>query len=295
MNIQWIIAPLLGCLIGYITNDIAVKMLFHPRKAWYIGKFHIPFTPGLIPAQKERIAKAIGVMVSAHLLDCETLQKTLLSEKTLEKIRLVLCSSLGKLETDERTVEEMLVEMSIPKDKLAEYRTNLKASTVKAILSRISESRIGEYVSSKLIAEAKKTLGSSVASMLANWGIASAVGRIVEDLMMKNAPKIVEEEVESIEVELMTMKMCEIYQRFYSHIPQIVEMTTQIFKQVIETNLDKALAAVDVTGIVVEKIRGFNAEQLEDMVFGVMKRELNAIVYLGAVLGFLMGFVNLLF
>ena len=147
MNIQWIIAPLLGCLIGYITNDIAVKMLFHPRKAWYIGKFHIPFTPGLIPAQKERIAKAIGVMVSAHLLDCETLQKTLLSEKTLEKIRLVLCSSLGKLETDERTVEEMLVEMSIPKDKLAEYRTNLKASTVKAILSRISESRIGEYVS----------------------------------------------------------------------------------------------------------------------------------------------------
>ena len=131
--------------------------------------------------------------------------------------------------------------------------------------------------------------------MLGNWGIASAVGRIVEDLMMKNAPKIVEEEVDAIEGDLMSMKVCEIYQRYHSHIPQIVEMTTQIFKQVIETNLDKALAAVDVTGIVVEKIRGFNAEQLEDMVFGVMKRELNAIVYLGAVLGFLMGFVNLLF
>ena len=30
------------------------------------------------------------------------------------------------------------------------------------------------------------------------------------------------------------------------------------------------------------------------MIFGIMKKELKAIVYLGALLGFMMGFINLL-
>jgi uncharacterized membrane protein YheB (UPF0754 family) len=59
--------------------------------------------------------------------------------------------------------------------------------------------------------------------------------------------------------------------------------------------VDKVLKAVNVEKIVVDKINGFDAAQLEGMIFGIMKRELNAIVYLGAALGFLMGFVNVLF
>ena len=39
-------------------------MLFRPRKALYIGKFHVPFTPGLIPSQQGRIAVSIGEVVS---------------------------------------------------------------------------------------------------------------------------------------------------------------------------------------------------------------------------------------
>ena len=54
MNLtEMIMAPLVGGVIGYITNNLAIKMLFRPRKAIYIGKWHIPFTPGLIPKQKE--------------------------------------------------------------------------------------------------------------------------------------------------------------------------------------------------------------------------------------------------
>ena len=38
MDFQIFIPPLVGGVIGYITNDIAIKMLFHPKKAIYIGK-----------------------------------------------------------------------------------------------------------------------------------------------------------------------------------------------------------------------------------------------------------------
>lgn len=33
MDLSYIIAPLLGGVIGYITNDIAIRMLFRPHTA----------------------------------------------------------------------------------------------------------------------------------------------------------------------------------------------------------------------------------------------------------------------
>ena len=72
LNFNWLLSALLSGLIGYITNDIAIRMLFHPRKPVYIRKFRLPFTPGLIPKQKRRIAKSVGDMISSHLLDSKT-------------------------------------------------------------------------------------------------------------------------------------------------------------------------------------------------------------------------------
>ena len=54
-----ILAPVVGGIIGYITNDLAIKMLFHPYKPIYIGKFRVPFTPGLIPSQKNGLQKGL--------------------------------------------------------------------------------------------------------------------------------------------------------------------------------------------------------------------------------------------
>ena len=58
MDLSYIMAPLLGGVIGYITNDIAIRMLFRPHTAKYVFGIHIPFTPGIIPKEKERIAEA---------------------------------------------------------------------------------------------------------------------------------------------------------------------------------------------------------------------------------------------
>ncbi|MCU0568724.1 MAG: DUF445 family protein, partial [Oculatellaceae cyanobacterium Prado106] len=47
--------PIVGGIIGYFTNDIAIKMLFRPYKALYLGGRKLPFTPGLIPSNQERL------------------------------------------------------------------------------------------------------------------------------------------------------------------------------------------------------------------------------------------------
>ena len=91
-EISYIVAPLLGGIIGYITNDIAIRMLFRPHKAKYLFGIKIPFTPGIIPKEKGRIASAIGGAISENLMSKDVLEKYLLSDKMITKIRLSMDS-----------------------------------------------------------------------------------------------------------------------------------------------------------------------------------------------------------
>ncbi|KJH71703.1 DUF445 domain-containing protein [Aliterella atlantica] len=73
----WVYAapPVVGGIIGYFTNDIAIKMLFRPYRAIYIGQRRLPFTPGLIPRNQERLAKRVSDTIMGSLLTPEELQK----------------------------------------------------------------------------------------------------------------------------------------------------------------------------------------------------------------------------
>ncbi|MEO0356010.1 MAG: DUF445 family protein, partial [Cyanobacteria bacterium P01_A01_bin.3] len=81
----YVIPPLAGLVIGYFTNDIAIKMLFRPYRAYYLGKFQLPFTPGLIPQNQSRLAQKISDAIMGSLLTPEELQK--LARRLLEPER----------------------------------------------------------------------------------------------------------------------------------------------------------------------------------------------------------------
>ena len=85
-EVEYIAAPVIGSVIGYFTNYLAVKMLFRPLKPVKIGNFTLPFTPGIIPKGRDRLAKAIGGAVGNSLLTDEVLQETLLSDAMMEKV-----------------------------------------------------------------------------------------------------------------------------------------------------------------------------------------------------------------
>jgi uncharacterized membrane protein YheB (UPF0754 family) len=60
--------PLIGAFIGYLTNKVAIKMLFRPLKAKHIFGIRIPMTPGVIPSKRGELAVNMGEMVGSHLL-----------------------------------------------------------------------------------------------------------------------------------------------------------------------------------------------------------------------------------
>ncbi|RYL93052.1 DUF445 family protein [Sporolactobacillus sp. THM7-4] len=69
-----LVSIIVGAVIGGLTNMLAVKMLFHPFKPVYIGKWRLPFTPGLIPKRREEIAEKLGELVMTHLITADRLQ-----------------------------------------------------------------------------------------------------------------------------------------------------------------------------------------------------------------------------
>ncbi|MBF2077645.1 MAG: DUF445 domain-containing protein [Synechococcales cyanobacterium T60_A2020_003] len=84
----WIYAapPVVGGIIGYFTNDLAIKMLFRPYRALYVGKRKVPFTPGLIPSNQARLAQRIADTIMGSLLTPEELQN--LARRLLEMERM---------------------------------------------------------------------------------------------------------------------------------------------------------------------------------------------------------------
>ncbi len=75
--LPWILPPLLGAVIGYVTNRIAIKMLFRPLNPKRLFGVRIPLTPGVIPRNRYDLARTIARMVSEQLLSPQALREQL--------------------------------------------------------------------------------------------------------------------------------------------------------------------------------------------------------------------------
>jgi uncharacterized membrane protein YheB (UPF0754 family) len=105
--LPWLLPPLLGALIGYVTNYIAIRMLFRPLRPWRLFGLRLPLTPGIIPAKRGELAQRMGEMVGSHLLTAGDVRLAL--EKPLfhrelkgavnDKLRTFLDRELGPLDT----------------------------------------------------------------------------------------------------------------------------------------------------------------------------------------------------
>jgi uncharacterized membrane protein YheB (UPF0754 family) len=99
----WIVLlpPVLGGVIGYFTNDIAIKMLFRPYKPKTIFGQRIPFTPGLIPGNQQRLAEKISQVIMRSLLTPEEMQRLarrlLQTERTEKAINWLLNLALEQM------------------------------------------------------------------------------------------------------------------------------------------------------------------------------------------------------
>ncbi|MBO5561235.1 MAG: DUF445 family protein [Firmicutes bacterium] len=282
MFIKFIAAPVLGGIIGYITNDIAIRMLFRPRNAVYIGGRRLPFTPGLIPRQKDRIAVSLGRIVSTQLMNRETIEATIRSPESVASVHAMFEKLMEKWKNDERTVRERLNTL-FDDEEIDGYALSLQESLTDSIVKKALEADIGE------------TLLRREKTVILHGILRDAAINFVNKLIEEKLPQIVFEQIGIAEKDLLKTRLCDIYAGYEDKIPQLINKLVDIYETLAVKNIDKVLEIVDIEHMVEEKVKAFDAEELETLIFGLMRRELRAIVYIGAMLGFLMGFINLLF
>lgn len=104
---------MVGGVIGYFTNDIAINMLFRPYRSIYIGGYKLPFTPGLIPSNQERLAKRVADTIMGSLLTPQELQnlarRLLETERMKSAILWLLKLALEQLQTQNQTRTTQIV------------------------------------------------------------------------------------------------------------------------------------------------------------------------------------------
>ena len=81
--IQLLVIPLISAFIGWFTNWVAIKMLFHPKEPTRILgiTFH-----GIFPKRQKIFAEKLGKMISAEFLSFEDIQQKITSPANLQKL-----------------------------------------------------------------------------------------------------------------------------------------------------------------------------------------------------------------
>lgn len=322
-EVSYIVAPLLGGVIGYITNDIAIRMLFRPHKAKYVLGIHIPFTPGLIPKEKGRIAEAIGRVISENLMNSEVLERYLLSDEMVDKVRVTVESFIETQKCNNETVKDFLLHY-LSEEEIVSVANQVNSSITTQIYTNLSDKAIGEkvahiaidHVAEKLSVDgaqellaglggAMRGVGGMAAGLFGGNIVAKFLGMLREpaehflanniNTMLKNNGKEILSNMIGGEVDAFLSKpVREHLEGHDEQLNQVVDKVESIYRTIISTQLPKILESINISKIVQERINEMDVEETEKLILQVMNKELKAIVWLGALLGLVMGSINLL-
>lgn len=296
MNMEFITEPLIGGLIGLVTNGLAIRMLFRPLRPVYIGKFKLPFTPGLIPKERARIASSIGAVVSGNLLDKDTLKKNLLSAEMQEQIITKLDMAIAKYASSEETVAALLARfISMDENAFDEKLKSVQGKIAGTITRKALEQDIGaevaDYACEGIISKMNPVI-RTLAQGAVNSFKKPLANRINEMVDEKSGP-LIKKLIEAQSEELLQMPLKDVVERYQDKIPMIKKYFWDVYADLIENKLADILESINISNVIENKILELDLLEMEKLIMSLMKKELNALVWLGGLLGLIMGFINI--
>ncbi len=103
----------IGAFINGLTNHLAIKMLFRPYNPIYIGKWRVPFTPGLIPKRRDEMAVQMGKMVVEHLVTPEIIRSKFMNKDFQHDMTELVKKELRTLMESDMTINSLLEKAGI--------------------------------------------------------------------------------------------------------------------------------------------------------------------------------------
>lgn len=303
IELSYLLGPAVGSLVGYVTNDVAIRLLFKPTRPKYIFGMKIPFTPGLIPKERGRIAEAVGHSISENLMNKEVLEKNLLSEDMLTKIGTEYDTFVARQKVNGETLRAFLSHIISSQD-LEKIQSDAGGELAAQIHSRLVDSNLGNMLAHAAVEHAISKMENSLLGFAFNAEqFLILLQEPAEHLLSKHINQIISNNSEEIVANLLGQEsdklldtpVCDLLRGHDEQLEQLRAILLDGYRQVISIHLPKILATVDISRIIRDRINEMDVEEGERILLEVMDKELRAIVWLGALLGGIIGIVNSLF
>jgi uncharacterized membrane protein YheB (UPF0754 family) len=287
------VPPLAGAIIGYVTNMVAIKMLFRPLKEIRFFRFRLPFTPGILPRERKKLADSIGRMVEQELLTPGVLRERLARSDVRENAKGALGAYTNEMLArplsywlDDRSDEIPL--SGIIKDFI---NSNVFDSFLEEIVkNRINRNPAGEEdnfgswlkyrfrdFSARLITPAARDLiKNGLAGEIKNQAGESSY-RLAMESIAEKYPGITTREFLSLGE------------------PKKRLLDSWLAEKAVDSldnNIENALESVNVKVLVSDRINSLDMIRVEKIVLDVMAGQLKWINVFGAILGALIGFLE---
>lgn len=334
MELTYIARPLVGAVIGYITNDIAIRMLFRPHQPKFVFGIRIPFTPGIIPKEKGRIAEALGNSISTNLMNQEVLEKNLLSDDMIEKLERGIDEFFTAQKGNQETIHQFLSHF-LSSEEIATASKSVNQELTTLIHHKLSDSTLGTkiaHIAVSHVMQKMQNFGSTIGDTLKEGGIGTgggigkmisrgfeslfgkqakdtasefisalaepveqALGKNINEMLQNNSKGIVGNLIGNEIEHIMDCPMSILLSGKDEQIEQAKKSILGLYRTIIKEHLPKILETINVSKMIENRINEMDMNETEKIIFQVMDKELKAIVWLGALLGMIMGCVNLFF
>ena len=271
MNLQMILTPILGGVIALSTNWLAIKMLFRPHTPKYIFGWRVPFTPGLIPKERARLAARISQAISTKLLTPEVLVQELSNPSVWPIPDITLGEILGKTPTGQMANFVPALLEAVPK--MLEDHPALDAKLAELTYKVIDEN-LGTlakmFISKEKIYQSIK---GNVVAYLADPSTHQALQGHLE------AGVPLPEKIANYSIK--------------ENLTQFVQ--TETAQNMLRALVEYIATHMPIQAMVENKLNTFEIAEAEEIILSVAGRELKLIVWLGGILGVLIGLLSLLF
>ena len=290
-----ITTPLIGAVIGYATNWVAVKMLFRPRKEICVFGRRLPFTPGVIPRGKARLARAIGRAVEEQLLTAEVLKEVLLSSEKKERLRREVSAYLEKERKSEESLRQAAQRL-LPEERIDDFVESAEETVTDMVYDKVLQMNVGEIIADKVMESAREKLKDSMFGMMLGGSVLEPIVRQVEEKINAYVAEygrgvieqMVLEESEKLQAKTVGETVCRV-EEYGVDIPSVVLAQ---YETMVSEKLPQILGSLHLSAVVEERINAMEVEQVEELMLSIMKKELSAVVNLGALIGLILGLIN---
>lgn len=287
----WIAPIALGAIIGYFTNYLAIKMLFRPKRAWYLGKHRVPFTPGIIPKNKDRLARAVGQAVGEKLLTRSDIKEQLLHGAVR---RAFVDTAVNELQGAQMSLH------ALAQDAIGEesYQT-VKTALVDYICDRVKDG-FSKLDLEQLLCNGSRTLlqKGNFLSLFLNENtmqtFAPPIAQAMRDYVDQNGETLLKPVIMQEVEQIGAQSTKDLTSHFRLNEAFVHDMLDHIYEHVVREKADTVLENFDIALLVEQRILQMDTDQIEELVMSVMERELKAVISLGALLGALIGAWNIL-